>query len=123
MTFTWAEYLNLAQALAAPATFNAATLSAEALARCAISRAYYAAFCHARNYARDRHGLSPRYNGDAHSLVKRHFLQRRAQGVAYKLERLRSLRNECDYTEAGQRPANQAGRRAHASAMVIAILK
>ncbi|NOT64274.1 MAG: DNA-binding protein [Acidobacteria bacterium] len=123
MAFNWAEYLNLAQALAAPATFNAATLNADALARCAISRAYYAAFCHARNYARDRHGLLLRYNGDDHSLIKRHFLQRRAHGVAHKLDKLRSLRNESDYADAASDlPAKLADALAEAQ-KVIAILK
>jgi hypothetical protein len=68
--------------------------------RCAISRAYYAAFCHARNYARDRHGLALRYTGDDHFLVKKHFTARRAQGVAIKLDKLRRMRNECDYEDA-----------------------
>lgn len=123
MDFTWYEYLNLAEALAAPATFNPATLSADALAHCAISRAYYAAFFRARNYARDRHGLLLRYNGDDHSLIKRHFLQRRAHGVALKLDKLRSLRNEADYADvASNLPAKLADALAESS-KVIAILK
>lgn len=97
MNFNWDEYLDLARALAKLPNLG---VSAEALLRCALSRAYYAAFCHARNYARDRHGLLPRYNGDDHSLVKNHFRTRRAQGVALKLDKLRKMRNQCDYADA-----------------------
>ncbi len=96
MAFDWADYLRLAQLLQSQ---SAPGVSQEAIARCAVSRAYYAAFCHARNYARDRHGLIPRYNGDDHALVKRHFLSRRERGVSVKLENLRNWRNLCDYSD------------------------
>jgi len=97
MAFNWADYLSLAQFLQAQSNPG---VSQEAFFRCAVSRAYYAAFCHARNYARDRHGLMPRYNGDDHSLVRRHFQTRREKGVAGKLEDLRDWRNLCDYEDA-----------------------
>jgi hypothetical protein len=42
MNFNWAEYLTLARALA---KFPNLGVSADAIMRCAISRAYYAAFC------------------------------------------------------------------------------
>jgi len=42
MSFDWSEYLDIARELAGQAT---ASSSAEAKKRCAISRAYYAAFC------------------------------------------------------------------------------
>ena len=96
MAFAWAEYLSVAQFIHSQAPAGA---SQEALLRCAISRAYYAAFCHARNYARDRHGFVPRYNGDDHSLVRRHFSTRRERGVANKLDNLRDWRNICDYED------------------------
>ncbi len=54
MSFDWSEYLNLAQELAGKATTPA---SQEAKLR-AISRAYYAAFVQARNFLRDRDGLT-----------------------------------------------------------------
>lgn len=96
MAFAWAEYHSVAQFIQSQ---TVAGISHEALMRCAISRAYYAAFCHARNYARDRHGLMPRYNGDDHSLVRRHFRTRRERGVATKLDNLRDWRNVCDYED------------------------
>lgn len=96
MPFAWVEYLSLAQYIQSQ---TAAGVSQEALLRCAISRAYYAAFCHARNYARDRHGLAPHYNADDHSLAPRHFRSRRERGVAIKLDNLRDWRNVCDYED------------------------
>lgn len=97
MAFDWADYLSLAQFLQAQSHPG---VNQEAFSRCAVSRAYYAAFCHARNYARDRHGLILRYNGDDHSLVRRHFQSRREKGVASKLGDLKEWRNSCDYADA-----------------------
>ena len=51
MSFDWSEYLNLAKKLIRAGS----TLSAnEACQRTAISRAYYAVYCQARNLARGR---------------------------------------------------------------------
>lgn len=97
MDFDWTNYLSLARFLQ---TQPDANITEEAFLRCAISRAYYAAFCHARNYARDRHGLRLRYNGDDHALVRRHFQARRERSVAAKLHDLSEWRNLCDYEDA-----------------------
>ncbi len=97
MDFAWTKYLSLARFLQ---TQSETSVGQEAFLRCAISRAYYAAFCHARNYARDRHGLRLRYNGDDHALVRRHFQARREKGVATKLHDLNEWRNLCDYEDA-----------------------
>lgn len=48
MAFDWREYLELAKELVSQANSG---YSAEAAERSAVSRAYYAAFCHARNDA------------------------------------------------------------------------
>jgi uncharacterized protein (UPF0332 family) len=48
--FDWREYLNLAKFLL---DLKSSGISKEALYRCAVSRAYYSAFCWARNYAQD----------------------------------------------------------------------
>jgi len=55
MAFDWREYFKLSQFLQG----QGVSFTQEAAFRCAVSRAYYAAFCHARNYARDRLGFSP----------------------------------------------------------------
>ncbi len=96
MNFDWKEYLALAHSLRQHA---AAGSNQEAALRSAVSRAYYAAFCHARNYARDRHGLKLSYTGDDHFRVKQHFSTRREKGVAVKLDLLRQCRNKCDYED------------------------
>jgi uncharacterized protein (UPF0332 family) len=96
MSFDWREYLNLARFLQGQ---SGSSFIQEAAFRCAISRAYYAAFCHARNYARDRHGFSPNYNSNDHRLVRRHFQNRGISEIATKLDRLRQWRNSCDYDD------------------------
>jgi hypothetical protein len=94
MPFDWKDYLEIAHALRSQAGNG---LPPEAALRSAVSRAYYAAFCHARNYAHERHGLPLRYTADDHGLVKRHFQTRRARTVADRLDALRQIRNKCDY--------------------------
>lgn len=59
MSFDWLEYLNLAQELAGQATKPS---SQEAKLRSAVSRAYYAAFCEARNHLRGEGHSIPRFN-------------------------------------------------------------
>jgi uncharacterized protein (UPF0332 family) len=98
MSFDWSEYLTLAQEL------TSASISSpiqEAHLRAAISRAYYAAFCKARNYLLNKDGYKPR-NTNAHQDVIMKFegsvdLGRRKVGTL--LRSLRGLRNIVDYEE------------------------
>lgn len=95
MSFDWKEYLNLARFLAAEPGIS---FDQEAASRSAVSRAYYAAFCHARNYARDRHGFSPKGDPSDHPEVRTHFKKRAGfQKIALGLDRLRQRRNMADY--------------------------
>jgi len=95
MSFDWTDYLNLALHLhGQPQGYGQ-----EAAQRSAASRAYYAAFCHARNYARDRQGFRPRYNVDDHKNVRAHFRRRQMPRIARKLDSLRQWRNDCDYSD------------------------
>ena len=55
MSFDWADYLKLAEALTQSLTVPGPE---EAALRAAMSRAYYAAFCSARNLAGNREGLA-----------------------------------------------------------------
>lgn len=99
MTFQWAAYLDLAEALLNHRTTWA---QEEACCRASISRAYYAVFCAARNYARDQEGLSLTHTGADHQRVQRHFQQGRTkehQQLQVLLERLRNRRNEADYAD------------------------
>lgn len=120
MDFDWKTYLDLARFLQ---QHSASGSQPEAARRSAISRAYYAAFCHARNYARDRHGLQLRYSGDDHYLVKQHFSHRRERGIAQKLNRLREWRNKCDYEDSIPDLNTLLSWALSEAQMVIAILK
>lgn len=120
MPFDWQDYLDIAFALQQQA---AAGLPREAALRSAISRAYYAAFCHARNYAHERHGLQLRYTADDHGLVKKHFMTRRARTVADRLDWLRIVRNKCDYQDALDELDSLLATALKEAQMVIAILK
>lgn len=101
MNFDWSEYLNLAQELAGPPT---SLSNEEARLRSAISRAYYAAFCKARNHLRDNENLSirPPRGESTHQFVIRQFkfssdASRRQIGT--HLNRLRVDRNKADYDD------------------------
>jgi uncharacterized protein (UPF0332 family) len=120
MPFAWQEYLQLAQLLQTQPSPN---ISQEAFYRCAISRAYYAAFCHARNYARDRHNLTLSYTADDHSLVRRHFRARKERGIVPKLDDLRQWRNLCDYEDSIQNLDTLLVSAMSEANKVIAILK
>lgn len=96
MSFDWSQYFNLARELAGQTTPPAGQ---EARLRSALSRAYYAVFCLARNHLRDREGLSiPRDR--VHSYVIDHFKTSadpaRSQ-LGHDLDRLRWDRNKADY--------------------------
>ena len=93
MDFQWKEYLSLAKFLQG----YSSTFTQEAAHRTATSRAYYAAYCHARNYAADRFGFRPSRTSDDHQLVRETFHKERKFLIAQDLDRLRQWRNHCDY--------------------------
>jgi len=99
MSFAWAEYLALAEALFRErATFA----NEEACCRAAISRAYYAAFCAARNYARDNEGLALRNTARDHQIVFGHYDQgpsAQHRAIGWDLGQLRQRRNQADYDD------------------------
>ena len=96
MSFDWADYHNLANELQ-----NATDGSQldEAKLRCALSRAYYAAFCSARTLlmSLDR-GISDEIG---HTELRKEFKRRGNKGniVATKLFRMSDLRNHADYRD------------------------
>ncbi|MBI4319481.1 MAG: hypothetical protein HY675_13420 [Chloroflexi bacterium] len=94
MSFKWKEYLDLARFLLQVQ----GDVSHEASWRCAVSRAYYAAFCHARNYARDRLGYQPAGGAQDHSSLVAHYRSNQSE-IADWLDELRSWRNLCDYRD------------------------
>lgn len=95
------EYLNLANKLVrAKSTTPQAD---EACHRAAVSRAYYAAYCLARNFARGRGYLLK-----DHATVKNYFKnsrQRKKKQIGVDLERLRADRNDADYKDILSNPS------------------
>jgi uncharacterized protein (UPF0332 family) len=99
MTFQWADYLSLATALL---TQQNTFAPEEARCRASISRAYYAVFCAARNYAAVQEGLSLTQSGTDHQAVWQHFQNgpsRTHRQLSELLERLRIRRNRADYDD------------------------
>lgn len=116
MSFDWSEYFELAQYLAdinsvnsSGSAINPKSRLSEAKLRSSISRAYYAAFCIARNYLRDfLHDpkLLKARNGDLneHKYVAEEFKHNRAKNkkmieVGNDLSKLRQYRNKSDYDD------------------------
>lgn len=95
MAFDWREYLGLAKALVGQANLN---YFPEAAQRTAVSRAYYAAFCFARNYAETR-GFGRTTGPQDHQNLREHFKRLGKTQLASHLNRLRSWRNNCDYED------------------------
>lgn len=109
MTFDWREYLTLADNLYS----NCGNFpNKEACMRAAISRGYYAAFCTARNCARDNDGLALNNTGRDHGDVKNFYIGAsdvNRKQVGNLLNRLRDLRNTADYKDviSGLEPSAQ----------------
>ena len=107
MSFSWHEYLTLAEAL----IHARRTLAPpEARYRSAISRAYYAAYCAARNHARDYEGYIPVPTGRDHGLVANHYLtgvSRNHRKIGQSLQRLLLERHRADYDDDIDQPLRQ----------------
>lgn len=110
MPFDWLEYLGIAiqiseqietkSSINLEATFKNIQISNEAKCRCIASRAYYAAYCIARNYAIRELGFIPsdmqeRHND--HKRVAKHFTDKNVENIELCLKSLRQLRDKCDY--------------------------
>jgi uncharacterized protein (UPF0332 family) len=88
------ELAGLLQQLAQTASAE----NVEPLLRTAISRAYYGAFGHARQFAQAKRGFKPRGEAEDHRELVRVFTGKFSQ-VANRLTDLRHLRNKADYEE------------------------
>jgi uncharacterized protein (UPF0332 family) len=96
MSFDWREYLDLAGSLMGS---GRSTTTNEAAFRCSMSRIYYAAFCHARNYAQKKQRFVAKCNASDHALIREHFRNSGMTRIASNLNRLRQRRNACDYED------------------------
>jgi hypothetical protein len=103
MTFDWKEYFALAVFLENQA---GAGFTVEATTRCAVSRAYYAAFCYARNYAEAKLGYVRLKGGQDHRGVREHYKKRGMYPIANKLGTLYRWRGDCDYEDEMIQEAN-----------------
>ena len=101
MIFDWHEYLDIARFLHQNVD-KYDQITQESAYRSAISRAYFAAYCHARNYAQDKFGFIPKENSDDHAGVRKEFIRkgRAFANIPPILDTLRHWRNECDYQDA-----------------------
>lgn len=118
MSFDWSEYLALAQFLQNARNLSP-TFSQEASYRCAVSRAYYAAFCHARNYAANKQAFLVGRGVEAHRLLRQHFRKSGMTRIAQQLEEMRQWRNQCDYQDTvGNIPKLLTSAIAHAQQVV-----
>jgi hypothetical protein len=99
MPFDWMKFLDVARFLQAQ---DGTGVDEEAAKRCATSRAYFAAYCCARNYARDKLQFVPSRQPDDHEALRRYLGiqgRRSMTSVANKLVSLRMWRNQCDYDD------------------------
>ena len=93
MPFDWREYLDLAKYL----NGGGGSFTQEAALRTVVSRAYYAAFCHARNYAAANQHFVALGSARDHARLRNHFRNLRDHATASQLGNLRHWRNLCDY--------------------------
>ncbi len=99
MSFNWSEYLILAQELTSQST---ASSIQEAHLRSAISRAYYASFCEARNLLSNKDGYQTPFGVNVHLDVADKFeksIDVTRQNVGSLLHHMRSIRNIVDYRD------------------------
>ena len=92
MSYQWDEHIAVAEHILAGGNY-----SSEAATRNAISRAYYAAFCHLRNWAEANTAFRAFGDAEDHGRLTDHFRTMGQRDVAAKLDRLRGRRNQCDY--------------------------
>jgi hypothetical protein len=100
-SFDWNQYLSFAQDLdnmRDPTTNKGITCCQEAIDRCIVSRAYYAAFHHAKKYVESRTGQKFSID-NVHDEVSFWFFNHYKKGTFYDLREFRKWRNQCDYDD------------------------
>lgn len=105
MAFRWKDYLELAVVLKA----QGESLGQESCLRSATSRAYYAAYCHARNWAHENHRFDILNKPKDHKRLRDHFRGNDMEHIADKLDDMRKWRNKCDYRNDVSNPKRMAG--------------
>lgn len=122
MSFDWTEFLTFAEALQLTPDSPGPP---EAALRSAASRAYYAVFHHALNFA-CKEGFEPSSQASDHKEIQDHFRNHKPpdrirRKIARELERLCDQRRQADYdTVLHKKPASLAG---HAIGMARRVLE
>jgi uncharacterized protein (UPF0332 family) len=98
MTYNWCEYLIFARNLRDDPVFLACVCKDETLKRNVISRAYYAAFHHAKKYAELKKG-SEFSRDHIHSELQNWFRQKNEKQLYDSLRELSIWRTQCDYDD------------------------
>jgi hypothetical protein len=94
MAFEWKDYIDLAQFLQQEASGKT---NGEAYLRSAISRTYYGAFCHVRDYAEAKLGFQAKGEAQDHGALRARIRVGKTKGISDRLDRMRQWRNDCDY--------------------------
>jgi uncharacterized protein (UPF0332 family) len=118
MTFSWADYLIVAEHLMA---HSAASGYAEGCLRSAVSRAYYAALNTTRSLLRDQWGIEVPETSEVHRFVPRWFMDEEdpeQQEIGILLDRLRDRRRKADYEDEITKVSSLAAR-ALADAQIV----
>jgi len=99
MTFQWSDYCHLAKYLQGGRLEG---VNPEACHRSAVSRAYYSAFCSARNYRQEKTGSKLPENSAVHHDVQVWFESRKdpsSRAIASQLAILWQKRLQADYDD------------------------
>ena len=104
MIFSWSQFVEIAEYLKEQGDNN--QIPQEAAYRCSVSRAYYGAYRHAQNYAKDESSYMPETNGTDHVRLREWFEDKNMTPISRHLRRLHQWRKECDYNEPFQNIPN-----------------
>lgn len=97
MSFKWSDYCDITIFLRDHA--DASAISEESAYRCAVSRAYYAAFRHALNHAKDNGDYNEPTLANSHYFIREYYQQKGMIQVSKQLGRLHIWRKEADYDD------------------------
>jgi len=95
MLFEWAQFLDIAKFLLEHG--KQVSIPQDAAYRSAMSRAYYAAFGHAKVFATDTLNFIPSGNEEDHINLRDFFKDHERPDVSRNLTQLRQWRNQSDY--------------------------
>jgi uncharacterized protein (UPF0332 family) len=91
--FNWNEFYRLAEHLNTDYSFD----SQEAVQRTIVSRAYYAAFCMAKEMLDQKYKITIPQNAASHNYVRIEYEKQGRDDISALLRDLREYRNCCDY--------------------------